>query len=122
VFLNRVILEVIDPLLENSPVPPVIIVQGDHGWTSPPPPSFGSSQLFDHGVRSRAGILNAFRVPASVERKLYPDITPVNTFRMLFAELFAAEIDLLPDRSYYSGYAAPLLFLDATDRLREAPQ
>jgi hypothetical protein len=121
VFLNGEILEVIDHLLEHSPVEPVIIIQGDHGWSSSLPRSFSAKRRRAHRIRSRAAILNAFRVPESVERKLYSGITPVNTFRLLFAELFGADLALLPDRTYYSWYTAPFDFVDVTGLMREEP-
>ena len=54
------------------------------------------------------------RVPERIEARLYPEITPVNTFRLLFRELFDAELELLPDRTYFSSYRDPLDFEDVT--------
>jgi hypothetical protein len=46
-------------------------------------------------------------VPDVVKAKLYPGISPVNSFRVLFNAYFGADYRLLPDRNYYSNYATP---------------
>jgi hypothetical protein len=122
VFLNSVILEVIDHVLDHSSVQPIIIIQGDHGWNSPPPPSLSPAMRRIHRLRSRAGILNALRVPEAVERRLYPSISPVNTFRLLFAELFGADLDLLPDRTYKALPGRQRKIEDVTELVRPSPQ
>ena len=45
--------------------------------------------------------------PDEVKRALYPTMTPVNTYRILFDGLFDAKLGLLPDRSYWTTWAAP---------------
>ena len=89
-FISDQIAQVVQSILENSAVPPIIIIQGDHG------PSH-----FD--VPSRMEILNAYYFPGQ-ESALYPEITPVNSFRLLFNSYFNTDFDLLDDVSYYSQY------------------
>lgn len=87
-FLNKKILEAMDTLLAESETPPIIILQGDHGpWLQP--------------KDRHMWILNAYYLPAH-EDKLYPDISPVNTFRLIFDSYFGGNYDMLPDVSYYS--------------------
>jgi hypothetical protein len=51
----------------------------------------------------RMSILNAYYLPNTAARaSLYPSITPVNTFRILFASYFGQKLPLLPDISRYS--------------------
>jgi hypothetical protein len=90
VYISQKILEVIQVILEESNQPPVIILQGDHG-----PSHFTESD--------RMAILNAFYFPGQ-ESRLYTDITPVNSFRLMFNSYFNAGFDLLEDVSYYSEY------------------
>ena len=49
-------------------------------------------------IRERHAILNAYYLPGDGSKKLYPSISPVNTFRVVFSHYFGADLDLLPDR------------------------
>jgi hypothetical protein len=90
-FINSQILPIIDAILAQSEVQPIILMQGDHGFDPP----------------NRMEILNTYLVPDVVKAKLYPGISPVNSFRVLFNAYFGADYRLLPDRNYYSNYATP---------------
>jgi hypothetical protein len=93
VFMNGKILEVIDTILAQSDTPPIIIIQSDHGW--------------DRGQFSPLRLLNlnAYLVPDAVKTQLYPTITPVNSFRLIFDTVFGTQLGLLPDESFHSsGY------------------
>jgi hypothetical protein len=112
-FTNRRVLEAIDRLREASPAPPVIVVQGDHGpgfipWSEP------GRRL----VRERMFILNAYHLPGRPAASLYPRISPVNTFRLVFNEYFDARLPLLPDQPIFSTGQAPYAFEDAREHLR----
>jgi hypothetical protein len=75
-------------LLADSPTPPILILQGDHGpWLQT-----GSNQF---------KILNAYYLPGHNDL-LYPDISPVNTFRLIFDTYLGADYPLLEDISYAS--------------------
>lgn len=46
-------------------------------------------------------MLNAYYLPgANVSEILYPSITPVNTFWVIFNNYFGTNLDLLPDKNY----------------------
>jgi hypothetical protein len=49
---------------------------------------------------------------------LYEEITPVNTFRLIFNAYLGTDLELLEDRSYYSTWAHPYRFVDVTDEVR----
>ncbi len=95
-YINKRILPIIDSILKNSPVPPVIIIQGDHG---------ARQSVGEYG---RLGILNAYYLPDGGKQRLYKSISPVNTFRVLFNTYFGQEYELLEDISYKSMYTDPL--------------
>lgn len=114
VYTNVMTMTLIDALLSESKVPPVIILQGDHGPAAESP--VGSS-LTDESLRERYGILNAYHLPGGGDSLLYENITPVNTFRVIFDFYFGTDFGLLEQRNYYKNYYSPYEFFDATDRL-----
>lgn len=94
VYINSRILEVIPEIIANSSTPPIIVIQGDHGPTVPSSP------------RARMSNLNAYYLPGA-ETALYPTITPVNTFRLIFNRYFGQNLERLEDISLYSEYDDP---------------
>jgi hypothetical protein len=103
-FLNQKMLEAIDTILANSDTPPIIILQGDHGpW------------LQTNEKRMR--ILNAYYLPGHKD-KLYPAITPVNTFRLIFDTYFGGKYDMLPDISYFSPVPKLYQFTEIPNRCK----
>jgi len=89
-FISDRIAQVVESILQKSSIPPIIINQGDHGASH-----FGNP--------FRMGILNAYYFPEH-ESSLYAEITPVNSFRLLFNKYFDTDFGLLEDVSYYSQY------------------
>jgi hypothetical protein len=87
-WLNKKTLAAIDTLLAESDTPPIIVIQGDHGpWTQT--------------QERRMWIFNAYYLPGHND-ELYPTITPVNTFRLIFNAYFGGKYDILDDVSYFS--------------------
>jgi hypothetical protein len=81
-------LQAMDTILNNSKVPPIIIIQGDHGpWLQP-----NDKRMWN---------LTAIYFPNHKD-KLYPTITPVNIFRLVFDTYFGGKYDTLKDVSYFS--------------------
>jgi hypothetical protein len=89
-FISEQISQVVESIIKNSAIPPIIIMQGDHG----------PSHLDE---ATRMGILNAYYFPDE-QPALHSSITPVNSFRVLFNTYFGTEFNLLKDASYYSEY------------------
>jgi len=88
-FINKSILPGLKALIERSATPPVIILQGDHGPIVPE----------NHSAEMK--ILNAYYLPRGSEA-LYPSISPVNSFRVVFNTYFGSDFPLLDDISYFS--------------------
>jgi hypothetical protein len=97
IYLNKRLLELLPRMIASSPTPPVIILQGDHG-------SIGSKP------NTRTTIFNAYYLPGGSAQALHDDISPVNTFRVVFNTLFGGNYSLLDDVSYYSVYSTPFEF------------
>jgi len=89
IYLNRRLLEIFTTLINESERPVVIILQGDHG---------GPGTQYSH---DRMKILNAYYLPEG-SNQLYPSISPVNSFRLIFDTYFEYEYPLVDDLSYYS--------------------
>jgi hypothetical protein len=85
-YLNKRIVPLVQTIIKHSSVPPIIILQADHGWDTD----------------TRMAIFNALYFPNGGDKVLYPTLTPVNTFRLVFDTYFGQEFPLLPDISYYS--------------------
>jgi hypothetical protein len=94
IYINSRILEVVPQILANSSTPPIILIQGDHGPTVPSSP------------RARMSNLSAYYLPGA-SAALYPTITPVNAFRIVFNTYFGQNLELLEDVSLYSEYDDP---------------
>lgn len=113
-YINGRLRETIDTVLAVSSTEPVIILQADHG------PHWG---IVPDRIRmkERMAILNAYYLPDGSGReggKPYSDITPVNTFRLVFNRYFGTDYEMLQDRSYYSAYEKPYRLWNVTRQIR----
>lgn len=108
-------LEAIDHLLagEGPGRRPIIIVQGDHGSKL----RLDQASLANTDVHECFPNLNAYLVPTQVAKDLRPDITPVNSFRVVLHDLFGDDLKPLPDRSWYSTFPLPYAFTEVTNRI-----
>lgn len=110
-YINTLVLEAVDAILAKSKTPPIIIIQGDHG-----PGAYlhwGSLQKTLPG--ERFSILNAYYFPDQDYSRLYPSISPINSFRVLLNKYFGENYKILPDRHYYSPWGYPFDFTEVTD-------
>ncbi len=99
-YINKLTLQTIDSILANSARKPVIILQSDTGpafdmnWAEPDPIN----------LKTKIAILAAFNFPDGCERLLYPEISPVNEFRILFDCYFGGDYEMLSDRTFYTDH------------------
>jgi hypothetical protein len=127
-FTNRKVKALIDKLLSDSEIPPIIILQGDEG-TAPERfrragkdfKRFNWKQATDAELKEKVSILNAYYFPGTDNNALYPSITPVNSFRLVFNLYFDTNLKLLSDESYafvdeYHLYS----FFDVTDKITKS--
>jgi hypothetical protein len=126
---NEMVIELVEELKSTSDVPPIIILQADEG---PYPERYLASdrtfrwaQATDLEVKEKMGILNAYYLPRAEysNPRLYPSISPVNSFRLVFDLYFGTNLGKLDDFSYvYANYSRPYKFLDVTQRLRSSQE
>lgn len=115
-YVTERLIALVETILAESEIPPIIIIQSDHG-----------SSLFKRSDpdyrRNKLKNFSAFFLPplrssskASQDKQglpvrqadfagqaddwLWEDITPVNTFRVIFNYYFGTDYEMLPDRSY----------------------
>ena len=81
-FVSKQIEEIVRQILSESENEPIIIIQGDHGKEDD----------------NRSKILNLYYFPNQSYTSLYPSITPVNSFRVIFDEFFGFDYPLVEDK------------------------
>jgi len=91
-FINSRLPDVIREIIQNSRIPPIVIIQSDHGY-----------QKQD----IRFNNLNTYYFPDGDYSKLYPSITPINSFRLVFNQYFDTDYPLLEDQSVNVGINRP---------------
>jgi len=91
-YISKQILPVLQQIIANSKQPPIIIVQGDHGYVS---------------EERKYNILNAYYFPGDAVQSLYPTITPVNTFRLIFDKYLGMDYGLRDDKSISTDPGRP---------------
>ena len=109
-FANKEITKVIEKILDKNEKS-IIILQGDHGsgldvdWKNPD----------ESMMLQRLSILNAYYAPEISENQFYENITPVNSFRIIFNDYFNGNYKILEDRNYWSSGDTPFDFDDVTE-------
>jgi hypothetical protein len=83
-YIDKRIVPILQTVISKSKNPPIIILMGDHGLEN---------------LNRRTDLL-AYYLPKNGNAKLYPNISPVNSFRLIFDEYFGANYPLLPDITY----------------------
>jgi len=102
IYINQRLETTLDAILSKSAKPPVIILQGDHG-----PGMYTNVNSADETcMKERFSILNAYYLPGGTD-PLYPAITPVNSFRLIFDKYFQTQLGFLPDKQYFSTRQYP---------------
>ena len=90
IFISEQIQRVLDSLIAESEVPPIIIVQSDHGLRDKGAQGLGLGTEWQK-------ILNAYYLPGDASEQLYDSISPVNSFRFIFNCYFGTDYALWKD-------------------------
>jgi hypothetical protein len=102
VCLNRRLKSIVEHLIKDSPSPPIILLQSDHGHGRMPLHIPDVRAVTPDRIAERADIFAAYYLPGADARIVSDSISPVNVFRMVFREYFKADLPPLPDRTYWS--------------------
>lgn len=113
-YMNKEIIKFVDKIIEKSDIAPIIILQGDHG----PGAHLDWDSMANSNVNERLSILNAYYLPEHIKEKLYPNISPINSFRIIFNGLFNDNFDILEDNSYFATWDEPYKFTLVNDQLK----
>ena len=98
-YVNGEFLGLIDRIQQGSSTPPVIIFQADHGSTlGVVSNNEGRKILFD--------VYAAYSIPETFSVEFPNPYTLINSFPLILNELFATDIELLPDQLIESTYGA----------------
>ena len=110
--LERLRVEV-ERILAQSERPVVMLIQADHG----PGAYWDIRSAANTDLHERMAIFNAYYFPDGNYAALYPEITPVNSFRVVLNTYLNTTLELLPDRSYFFSLTNPYLMMDVMDEL-----
>lgn len=116
-YISSLVEQAVADILANAETRPIIILQGDHG----PGAYINLEAPLQSNMCDRLSILNAYLVPEEAREAVYPSITPVNTFRLILATVFGADLALLEDESYFAPGGHPYALVRVTDRVRACP-
>ena len=100
--LNRRLKSIVEHLLRDSPAPPVILLQSDHGHGRMPLHIPDVDAVTPDRVVERTDVFAAYHLPGADGGIVYDSITPVNLFRTVFRQYFQADLAPLPDKTYWS--------------------
>ncbi len=122
-YLNTLLTELIETILEKSETPPIIVLQGDHGlrlsWAKNRANPDQQQQLDSMCQIEVFSDLNAMYLPGlEGSGGFYNDISPVNTFRLIFDIYFGTELGFIEDRSFLATSNkkdATMHFIETTD-------
>lgn len=132
IYSNKVIESIVENILNNSDSKPIVIVQSDEGPCEIIPElakdkGWGHCgegtdwrNLSNSALQVKMRILNAYYIPdTDMEEILYPSISPVNSFRVIFNKFFNTNLKLLPDNNYItSDLDHPYDFIDITEKVK----
>jgi hypothetical protein len=97
-YLNQQILKMLDEIDRVSGPDAIVLLHGDHGARSQ-----GQLGGTPEQIREQMATFAAYRVPPRARAALYPGMSLVNNWRLLFSTEFGAEdLPLLEDRTFYS--------------------
>lgn len=118
-YVNMRLQDAVGKILARSSVPPIIIIQGDHGAAYIQPGPIYVDAMPDRDFsKEQMRIFNAYYLPGPGKGAIPDTIAPVNTFRVIFNTYFGTDLPLLENRNYYSNRVLPYAFMDVTEQVK----
>jgi hypothetical protein len=109
--LNRLVLDMVTTVLRTSDVPPVIVLQGDHGSKSLLPyKSKSPDSITLAAAQERLGAFGAYYLPDHGHEAFGDSVTIVNVIGNVLRFYAGADLPHQPDDMYLSVHRAPLAF------------
>lgn len=114
IFVNKKITETIDSILSQSPKPPIIIIQSDHGVFLP------ESKYPKEEIKYvRFENFDAYYLPNKSKSILPQKMSAVNTFRFIFDNYFGTDYGMLDHKSYWSNDFRKFYSLEEINAFRD---
>jgi hypothetical protein len=115
-YINKRLKELITKIIHESKRPAIIILQGDHGTAS----ELRNHQGFENNdFKERFSIMNAYYFPDQDYSMLYPEISPVNSFKVVMNKYFDRDMKLEEDKAFYGNWDQPFNLIDVTEQVRK---
>jgi hypothetical protein len=109
--LDRMVLELVTTLLRTSELPPVILLQGDHGSKSLHFDQAASAEQIPlAAARERLGAFGAYYLPDDAREAFGDSVTVVNVMGNVLRSYLGAALPREPDDMYLSVHDAPYAF------------
>jgi len=113
--LNRLVLKTVAHLIRDSDVPPIILLQGDHGSaTRGFTQAHEVDDLTPRAAWERLGAFGAYYLPGGGAEAFGDSVTVVNVMGNVLRYYFRAELPREPDERYLSVESAPFAFRRAS--------
>jgi hypothetical protein len=121
--VDSLVLDLVTSLLRSSSVPPIILLQSDHGSVTQleaTPPATAHAVSRDQAWE-RFNAFGAYYVPEGGDSLFTQPVTLVNVLRNVLVHYFGADVPRAPDTFYFSLDGRPLDFVPIHQRWLEGP-
>jgi hypothetical protein len=108
--VNQKVLAAVDAIRDRSALPPIILLQADHGHgrLGRDLPDIGRAS--PEAIRERSSVFAAYLLPGLPSDSVPPGVTAVNVVRLVLRHYFGADSPALPDLTFWSSSRHPYLY------------
>ena len=98
--VNNKMKNIIEYIHANNDIEPIIIIQGDHGFSFKLKEFDDVKILEEEAIKKRFANLNAIKIPKYCSEYFYDSISSVNTFRLVFSCIEDSPPHFISDRQF----------------------